>query len=129
MKNPMVDLVEDFLKNGETVYLRHLSVDCVIFGFHENELKVLLLQLNEGPWCLAGGFIKRDESIDDAAIRVLQERTGLKDIFLKQFQAFGEPNREKNKGKFRYAAKGDWLMERFVSIGYYALVEFSKVDP
>jgi len=129
MDNLSSGMVEDFLKKGESIYLRHLSVDCVIFGFHENELKVLLLQLNEGPWCLAGGFVKKEESIDDAAIRVLLERTGLKNIFLKQFHAFGEPNREKNKGKYRYASHGSWLMERFVSIGYYALVEFSKVDP
>jgi ADP-ribose pyrophosphatase YjhB (NUDIX family) len=89
----------------------------------------LLLRWNDGPWSLPGGFVKKEESINDAAIRVLQERTGLKDIYLQQFYTFGDPHREKNKHKYRYADKGGWIMERFISVGYYALVEFSKVNP
>lgn len=124
------DSGDDFLKNGEQLYLRHLSIDCVIFGFHENELKVLLLKWNDGPRSLPGGFVKKEESLDDAAIRVLRERTGLKDIFLRQFYTFGDPQREKNKYKYEYAAKGEWIKTtRFISVGYYALVEFSKVNP
>jgi len=114
----------DFYNKGDRVFLPHISVDCVIFGFHENQLKVLLLKWKEGPWCLPGGFVKHHESVDDSAVRTLKERTGLHNIFLEQFHTFGEPGREKGK-----KAMTGWLSKRFISIGYYALVEFSKVFP
>jgi ADP-ribose pyrophosphatase YjhB (NUDIX family) len=128
MARQIPELDNDFLTNGQDVYLRHLSVDCVIFGFHENQLKVLLLKWSKGPLCLPGGFVKKAESLQDSAIRILRERTALKNIFLQQFQAFGNPNRE--KGKNRDAKlKGTWLQDRFITIGYYALVDYSKVKP
>jgi 8-oxo-dGTP diphosphatase len=123
--------VKEFVDNGPQYFLRQVSVDCVIFGFHENQLKVLLLKWKDiQQWCLPGGFIYKDEHVDESARRILHERTGLDDIFLKQFYTFGDPEREKNKrdspiGNF----KNSWLAERFVTIGYYALVEFSKVKP
>lgn len=116
--------LEEFRLHGDRTFLSHLSVDCVIFGFHEGSLKVLLLKWNDGPWCLPGGFIKHKESVDRSATRILKERTGLDDIFLKQFHAFGDPDREKGK---RYTE--GWIAKRFVTIGYYALVEYSKVFP
>jgi len=121
-------LKQDFLQKGGEIYLRHLSVDCVIFGFHENQLKVLLLKWRNGPWCLPGGFVKKNESLQESATRTLRERTDLKDIFLQQFYAFGHPSREKGKSKNRELEKS-WLADRFVTIGYYALVEHSKVKP
>src|SRR5215216_2235109 len=94
--------LKSFLLNGHKEFLPHGSVDCVIFGFHDNQLKVLLLKWKErGSWCVPGGFVMRDESLDDSAKRTLQERTGLKDIFLRQFQAFGNPKREKDKKPFK----------------------------
>lgn len=123
---------KEFLEHGQEYYLRHISIDCVIFGFHENQLKVLLLKWNDlQQWCLPGGFIYKDEHVDKSAERILQERTGLNDIFLKQFFTFGDPNRERTKGKNApiKAKKNSWLMERFITIGYWALVEFSKVKP
>jgi ADP-ribose pyrophosphatase YjhB (NUDIX family) len=88
--------VQEFYKKGNQFYLPHLSVDCVIFGFHENELKVLLLEWkNTRRWCLPGGFILKDEHIDDAAVRILKLRTGLEKIYLRQFYAFGDPARER----------------------------------
>lgn len=124
--------MDDFLKRGDEFYLSHLSVDCVIFGFHNNELKVLLLQWKDtNRWCLPGGFILREEHIDDAAIRILKDRTGLEKIFLKQFYAFGDPSRDRKKHGFKLPkeATKSWLWERFVTVGYWALVEFSKVIP
>jgi ADP-ribose pyrophosphatase YjhB (NUDIX family) len=125
--------LEDFVIKGDSVYLRHLSVDCVIIGFHDNELKVLLLKWKEhGQWCLPGGFVRREESLDDAAARVLEERTGLRDLYLQQFHTFGAPAREQNKEQFlwpRIMPADSWLRERFVSVGYYALVEFSRAAP
>ena len=129
MSNKIPELGRDFIENGQKTYLRHLSVDCVIFGFHENELKVLLIRWKDGPWCLPGGFVKKVESLDTSASRILQERTGMKDIFLQQFYVFGKPNREKNKQEINEKLTGSWIMDRFVTVGYYALVEYSKVKP
>src|SRR2546421_1038479 len=128
MSQRLPPLQQEFLQNGTIVYLRHLSVDCVIFGFHETKLKVLLLKWRNGPWCLPGGFVKKKESLQESATRTLRERTDLKDIFLQQFYAFGDPAREKGKSKNKDLQK-TWLSDRFITIGYYALVEHSKVKP
>ena len=82
------------LEKGDKIYQPGISVDCVILGFHENELKVLLLKVEQGnQWALPGGFIKKNEPIENAAYRVLQERTGVQNIFLQQFNVFGAPDR------------------------------------
>ena len=74
--------------------LPQLSIDCVIFGFHDGQLKILLLRFkNTEAWALPGGFVFQNESIEDAAQRILLDRTGLKDIYLEQFYVFGEKNR------------------------------------
>jgi len=125
--------VEEFLELGEKYFLPQLSVDCVVFGFHDGHLKVLLLELKDtGEWCLPGGFIQHTEHLDAAAVRIVNQRTGLKNIYLRQFYAFGDPTRDRRmaKVKFPIGAKPDsWIMKRFVTIGYWALVEYSKVVP
>jgi ADP-ribose pyrophosphatase YjhB (NUDIX family) len=131
------EAIRELLKAGEHNFLHSLSVDCVIFGFHENQLKVLLLKHRHlNMWTLPGGFIYKDEPTDTAVYRVLKERTGLNEIFLQQFHVFGEPERS-NKEFHLLDFKRDginvnedhWILQRFVTIGYYALVEFSKVSP
>ncbi len=116
--------------------LKHISLDCVVFGFHLNQLKVLLVHLKYSKrWALPGGFVQSDESLEMAANRALQERTGLSDIFLKQFRVFSDPNRSKFNPAVRDVreSEGDenlsWFNQRFISVGFYALVEFSKVAP
>jgi len=112
-----------------------LSIDCVIFGFHENELKVLLLKpKNDDCWALPGGFVKTDQDVDTEAVRVLKNRTGLDDIFLKQFYLFGNVSRNKAGHVDKMIENGmideslrEWFSQRFVTIGYYALVEYSQV--
>ncbi len=134
-KNPAFPAsIEEFLDQGERYYLPHLSIDCVVFGFHDGHLKVLLLELsNTNEWCLPGGFIQYEESIDEAAVRIVNQRTGLKNIYLRQFHAFGDPSRQrgkKNKTEIPKGAKtNSWIMKRFITIGYWALVEFSKAVP
>ena len=117
-------------------YLNHISLDCVVFGFHDNQLKVLLIRRKfTKEWALPGGFVREDESIEIAATRVLQERTGLDDIFLKQFKVFSEPERSKRnpivKDLVESGANPDieWFNQRFISVGFYALVDFSEVEP
>ena len=74
-----------------------LSVDCVIFGFDENKLKVLLIRSDlkkyNGRWSLLGDLIDGNEDLDEAAYRILKQRTGLKDVYLEQVQTFGAVNR------------------------------------
>ena len=119
-------------------FLQGLSIDCVIFGFHANELKILLLKLkNMEKWALPGGFVGKDEDVDQAVSRVLRERTGLEGIFLQQFHFFGEADRSNHEHAAKIVAKDvipkelfDWFNQRFITLGHYALVEYSKVkDP
>jgi ADP-ribose pyrophosphatase YjhB (NUDIX family) len=116
--------------------LQHISLDCVVFGFHANQLKVLLLHMKySGQWALPGGFVQTNESLETAASRVLQQRTGLSDIFLKQFSVFSDPNRSKLNPAVKDFQESEgtvnlsWFNQRFISVGFYALVEFSKVNP
>ncbi len=130
-------LLENFLLHGHESNLPGISIDNVIFGFHDNQLKVLLLQSQDKDvWMLPGGFVGKREHIDEAAARILKVRTGLDDIFLQQFYAFGQPQRIKNKILMKALQsmnkkydKEHWALQRFVTIGYYALVEFAKVNP
>src|SRR6266699_366539 len=92
-----------------------LTVDCVVFGFDEGELKVLLIERAlepfKGRWALPGGFVRVDETLDEAARRELEEETGLKNVFLEQLYTFGALDRDPR--------------ERVVSVAYYALVKLS----
>ncbi|NOT74353.1 MAG: NUDIX hydrolase [Cyclobacteriaceae bacterium] len=134
MKKPRITLdTQTFYDKGHEYLLSHLSIDCVIFGFHDSQLKVLLLEWKDTKqWCLPGGFIYKDEHIDEAANRILNSRTGLDHIHLQQFHTFGDPDRERGKHQIKNLRKikeNSWFLERFITIGYWALVEFSKVVP
>ncbi|MCX6302871.1 MAG: NUDIX domain-containing protein [Bacteroidia bacterium] len=131
--------IHDEIINGHLYYLRNVSIDNVIFGYHNKELKVLL-QRPQGihKWVLSGGYIKRTESIDEAAKRIARERTGLDDLYLTQFMAFGNPDRTTDpdiptrlisKLVNIKDAKDFWMFDYFVSIGYYTLTEFELVKP
>jgi ADP-ribose pyrophosphatase YjhB (NUDIX family) len=129
--------LEKFLANAEKSYMPSLSLDCVIFGFHDNQMKVLLLQLRESDaWALPGGFVFKDEDIELAAVRVLRERTGLDKIFLQQFHVFGAPDRsdlnQTTQILKKYELKAGtrkFFFQRFITVGFYALVDFSSANP
>ncbi|WP_018619117.1 NUDIX hydrolase [Spirosoma luteum] len=118
-------------------FLPGLAVDTVIFGFHLNQLKILLLEYrNTGLMALPGGFVRNTENLNDAARRILAERTGLQDIYLEQFYVFGDltrhdpaPMRAIMQAKGHMPDDDHWLLSRFVSVGYYALVDFTKAIP
>lgn len=132
-------------KFGIENYIKHLSIDCVIFGYENQELKVLISKFKYGNdlWGLPGGYIFKTEGIDSAASRILKERTALENIYLEQFRVFGNENRIINSeykemmkaelNKFdeqRFNAETtEWITSRFVCIGYYALVDINKVSP
>ena len=92
-----------------------LTVDCVVFGFDESELKVLLIERGrepfKGKWALPGGFVQVNETLDEAARRELTEETGLKNVFLEQLFTFGAVKRDPR--------------ERVVSVAHYALVKLT----
>lgn len=95
-----------------------LTVDCVVFGVDEEDLRVLLIQRGlppfEGKWALPGGFVRIDEPLEDAARRELEEETGLSRVFLEQLYTFGAPDRSPD--------------ERVVSVVYWALVHSDEVQ-
>ena len=95
-----------------------LSVDCIIFGFDNNKLKILIgrrqLDPGRGEWSLYGGFVRSDESLDEAANRTLYELTGLKKVYMRQVGAFGSIDRDPG--------------ERVVSVAYYALINVADYN-
>ena len=117
-------------------FVEHISVDCVIFGFHHDILKVLLLKYHDlDLWSLPGGFVFNDEDLREAACRVLYERTHLSDIFLEQFHTFGRKNRTENnvhqillKNKNIDVPPDHWIFQRFITVGYCSLIDFTLVD-
>lgn len=120
----------------EKHFLSGIAIDAVIFGFLNGKLKVLLLQYkNTEDHALPGGFIKKHEDLEDAARRTVRERTGLSDIYLEQFQTFGSVQRMDNsfariiKARGMKTEKDHFLLRRFISVGYYALVDINKVVP
>ncbi len=128
--------IEEHFSKGHEKYLRNISVDCIIFGFHENELKVLLLQAKYASlWALPGGFVLLNEHMDDAAKRILKQRTGLDDIYMQQFHVFSQPERSTKKTNKQFLKnvgidmEESWMFERFISVGYTALVDFTNVAP
>jgi 8-oxo-dGTP diphosphatase len=134
-----LEKIRDEILNGSEHYLRNVSIDNVIFGYHSKQLKVLL-QRPHGlkKWTVSGGYIKRTETIEEAAARIARERTGLEDLYLKQFKAFGSPSRTKDStisvkmiGELAGIEidEGNWMFDYFVSLGFYTLTEFDLVKP
>ena len=95
-----------------------VAVDCIIFGFDGQDVKLLLIKRGfnpeKGKWSLMGGFVRPEESFESAAQRVLKQLTGLDNVYLEQLFAFGDPNRDP--------------MERTASIAYFALIDISKYE-
>ena len=96
----------------------YVAVVCIIFGFNQGELSLLLLKRNfepaMGEWSLMGGFVQEDESVGDAAKRVLNQLTGLEKVYMEQVGIFGEINRDPG--------------ERVVSAAYYAMINIDEYD-
>ncbi|HEY4784670.1 MAG TPA: NUDIX domain-containing protein [Bacteroidales bacterium] len=118
----------------------HISVDCVIFGFDGNHLKVLLIEREqvseENPSVpsdllkLPGNLISNTEDLDISAYRVLKELTGLDHIFLKQFGVFGSPDRLNNLNDLAWLRATSGLsIDRVVTIAYYSLVKINESNP
>lgn len=96
----------------------HVALDCIIFGFDENELKLLLIKRGFEPeigkWSLMGGFLKENESLNQAAARVLENLTGLTELYMEQTHTYGHPDRDP--------------VSRTLSVAYYALIRTDLYD-
>lgn len=115
-------------KKAYEMYVPHISVDTVIFGFNGDQLKVLLLKMKfNHQYFLPGGYMKKEENLESAAIRILRERTQLDKIFLQEFAVFSELNRSEEA--FKDFPDDLWHKKRFISVGYYALVNHKDVSP
>ena len=120
-----------------TDYLPHLAYDSVIFGFTGTALKILILEYHHTNWfALPGGFVRRGEALNDAVRRGLRERTALDDIYLEQFYTFGAADRHRPAVMRTimeangYTVPEDyWMLDRFVSVAYYALIDYHTVEP
>ncbi|MBL9207768.1 MAG: NUDIX hydrolase [Opitutaceae bacterium] len=92
-----------------------VTVDAVVFGFDEADLKLLLVRRRidpfKGEWALPGGFVRLNENLEEAIRRELLEETGITELYLEQLYTFGEPDRDPR--------------ERVISVAYYALVNLS----
>lgn len=106
------------MTNNTTETKMLLAVDCIIFGFDGENLKILLIKRGFEPekdkWSLMGGFIKTNESLDEAANKILLQLTGLEGVYLEQLYAFGNPSRDPD--------------ERIVSVAYFALIDIHKYE-
>jgi 8-oxo-dGTP diphosphatase len=93
-----------------------VAIDCIIFGFDQNDLKLLLtkrsFQPEKGKWSLIGGFVKENESLDDATKRILFKLTGLRNIFMEEVKVFSGVDRDP--------------VERTISVAYYALIKINE---
>jgi 8-oxo-dGTP diphosphatase len=101
---------------GQTRML--IAVDCIIFGFDGNDIKLLLIQRGlrpeKGKWSLMGGFLQPEESLEQAANRILKKLTGIEGIYMEQMEAFGNPSRDP--------------VERTISIAYFALIDIHRYE-
>jgi hypothetical protein len=96
----------------------YIALDCIIFGFDEGELKLLLIKRNfepaKGQWSLIGEFMDEDESLDEAAYRILTNLTGLKDVYMSQLYSHGDVARDPGA--------------RVISVSYYSLINIQNHD-
>lgn len=134
----MLEKIKEYALKLEKEAIPQLSINCVIFGFHEKTLQVIVNRISLGDgavYVLPGGYVKQNEDLTDAVERIVKESTGLEKILFRQFGVFGNASRsfgkeflEKNILK-EEAGKSliDWMSKRFVSICYLALVDFDKI--
>ena len=134
-------MIDEHIYNNSKIDANKLipgqSIDCVIIGFDQQKLKILLLKWkNEDLWTLPGGFISKNDDMDTAAVRILKNRTGLDFLFLEQFYTFGNCNRrdiglvykDENIPGFN-SDFIEWLKQRFITTGYLSLVDIAKCNP
>src|SRR5690554_1433722 len=117
---------------SETHYNPHISVDCVIFGFDDEKINILLIkrkQAGKNVYALPGDLVQKKEDLDVAAARVLYELTGLKDLYLQQFRTFGSPTRTSDPVDI------EWIKSvreqpdaRVITVAYNSIMKIEDFD-
>ncbi|MEM1337927.1 MAG: NUDIX domain-containing protein [Bacteroidota bacterium] len=127
--------LQHLLDHGSEYFLPNLSIDLVIIGYQEGALKCLLLKLGN-KWVVPGGYIKREESVEEAVPFILKERTGLEDPHFKFLQVFGASDRVFTDEFQEYFIQTGkpwkpeyWINNRFVTLAYYSLVDIATTHP
>ena len=127
--------IKKFLEYGADFFLPNLSIDLVIIGYEDHTLKCLLLQIGD-KWLLPGGYIGIKESVSEAVIRILEDRTSLEDPHFKFLSVFGDSNRAFSKEWKAYLEKTGltwrddyWFNTRYVTLAYYSLVNIAQTSP
>lgn len=119
MKIPSTYFLSDHTIPLKDYFVFGLSIDCVVFGYHEGEIKVLLVQRDvepfNGHWALIGDLVEPDKNLEEAANNVLEKLTGLKNIYMKQFFTFGSVDRHP--------------LGRVVTVAYFSLVNSINYQP
>lgn len=129
----VIKKVQQYLKTLEKQTIPQLSLNCVIFGFHEKKLKVVVNKIVLGEQVvslLPGGYIGQKEDLSKAVVRIVRESTGLENILFQQFAVFGDSSRSFAHEFANVSGLGktlDWLKKRFVTICYFALVDVNKI--
>jgi len=114
------------MKESKFEYNQHVSVDCAVFGFDGELIRVLLIkrkQQNREVYCLPGDLVRVEETLDEAASRVLRDLTGLKGVYLRQFKAFGELDRISDPIDIEWLKTvREFPQEHVVTVGYYSIL-------
>ena len=125
----------DVLENGGDYFLPNLSIDLIIIGYQDDELKCLLLKIGD-KWALPGGYVGIEESVEQSVSRVLMERTGLENAHMKFLAVFGDKNRQFGQefktyfDRYNLPWRDDyWINKRFITLSYYALVDIENTHP
>jgi 8-oxo-dGTP diphosphatase len=132
----MIEKLKEWVKTIERDAIPQLSINCVIFGFDEKQLQVVVNKIKIDHLditVLPGGYIGQREDLTDAVERIVKESTGLEKILFKQFAVFGEASRSfgvEYKGRLSKEDQRvfDWVSKRFITICYLALVDFRKIE-
>jgi 8-oxo-dGTP diphosphatase len=135
----MIERIKKYVKSIEKEAIPQLSINCVIFGFHEKTLKVVVNKIEVGGKAmilLPGGYVKQTEDLTVAVERIVKESTGLEKILFKQFAVFGNASRSfgsELEGLGKALTPADkaafkWFSNRFISVCYLALVDFNKIQ-
>lgn len=134
----MLERIKEYMKSVQTEAIPQLSINCVIFGFHDRRLMVVVNKFDlgkKGMAVLPGGYIQQNEDVSAAVQRIVRDSTGLEKILFRQFSVFGDTTRSFQKEFAAFAEQFNvkdhdvlkWWTKRFVTICYLALVDFYKI--
>lgn len=126
----------EYFETVKDKFLPGISADAVILGYDGHHIKALLLKVQDADiWMLPGGFIEKEVDLDLAVQHIVKARTGLESLFFQQFQFFGKANRNAHRQEhlkkiIALSPKAhDWMNQRFITAGYFALVRIEDVKP